>query len=118
MTYFTARSNFVPYAFVWEEDKTLNFSETFLVHDIKVGRCSQLNEDMKLYEYQRSRSFTDLGPNLSDSIFLNFFSSITTKSIEAKFHMEPPWNGGTKAYSNDLGHITKMAAMPIYSKDL
>ena len=32
---------------------------------------------MKLYEYQRSRSFIDLGPNHSDSIFLNFFSSIT-----------------------------------------
>ena len=46
---------------------------------------------MKLYEYQRSRSFIDLGPNLSDSIFLNFFSSITTGPIEAKFHVEPLW---------------------------
>ena len=33
--------------------------------------------DMKLYEFQRSRSFIDLGPNHSDSIFLNFFSFIT-----------------------------------------
>ena len=41
---------------------------------------------MHLYEYQRSMSFIDLGPNLSDSIFLNFFSSITTGMIEAKFH--------------------------------
>ena len=32
---------------------------------------------MKLYWYQRSRSFIDLGPNHSDSIFLNLFSSIT-----------------------------------------
>ena len=40
-----------------------------VVYDIKVGRCSQLNAYMKLYEYQRSRSFSDLGPNLSDSIF-------------------------------------------------
>ena len=32
---------------------------------------------MKLYEYQRSRSFIDFDPNHSDSIFLNFFSSIT-----------------------------------------
>ena len=30
-----------------------------VVCDIKVGRCSQLNEFMNLYEYQRSRSFTD-----------------------------------------------------------
>ena len=53
------------------------FPETIVVYDIKVGGCNQLNEYMKLYEYQRSRSFTDLGPIQSDSIFLNFFSSIT-----------------------------------------
>ena len=47
----------------------LRFSETIVVYDIKVGRCSQLNEYMKLYAYQRSRSFIDLGPNHSDSIF-------------------------------------------------
>ena len=57
--------------------KTMDFSETVVVYDIKVGRCSQLNVYMKLYEYQRSRSFIDLGPNHSDSIFLNLFSSIT-----------------------------------------
>ena len=33
--------------------------------------------------------------------------------IEAKFHAEPLWARGTKAYSNGLGHMTKMAAMPI-----
>ena len=73
---------------------------------------------MKLYEYQRSRSFIDLCPNLSGSIFLNFFSSITTRAIEAKFHVEPSWDGGMKAYSNGPGHMTKMAAMPIYDKNL
>ena len=73
---------------------------------------------MKLYEYQRSRSFIDLGPNISDSIFLNFFSSVTTRPFEVKLHMEPPWDGGTKVYSNGAGHMTKMAAMPIYGKNL
>ena len=76
----------------------MDFSAPTVVYDIKVGRCSQLNEYMKLYEYQNSRSFIDLGPDLSDTIFLNFFSSITTRLIEAKFHMEPPWDGGMKAY--------------------
>ena len=75
LTYFTARSILVPYVLVWEKVKTMDFSETIVVYDIKVGRC------MKLYEYQRSRSLIDLGPNLSDSIFLNFFSSITTRPI-------------------------------------
>ena len=68
------------------------FSETFVVWDINVGRCSQLNEYMKLHEYQRSRSFIDLGPSHSDSVFLNFFSSITTWPIEAKFYVESPWD--------------------------
>ena len=54
LTYFTARSNLVSYAFVWEKVKTMDFSEVIVVY-VKVGRCSQLNEYMKLYEYQRSR---------------------------------------------------------------
>ena len=39
MTYFTARSNLVRYAFVWEKGKRIDFSETVVVFDIKVGRC-------------------------------------------------------------------------------
>ena len=57
------------------------------------------------------------GPSHSDSIFSNFFSSITTKSIAAKFHVEPSWHGGTKICSNGPGHMTKMAAMPIYGQN-
>ena len=69
LTYFTTRTNLVPYAFVWGKSKLWIFSETIVVQDIKVGRCSQLNEYMKLYEYQSSRSFTDLGPTHLDTIF-------------------------------------------------
>ena len=43
LTYFMTGLNFVPYAFVWEEGKMMDFSETIVVDDIKVGRCSQLN---------------------------------------------------------------------------
>ena len=39
LTYFIARSNLVPYAFVWEKGDTMDFSETVVVCDIKVGRC-------------------------------------------------------------------------------
>ena len=77
LIYYTARSNLVPYAFVWKKVKTMDFSETIVVFAIEVGRCSQLNEYMKLYEYQRSRSFIELRLNHSDSILLNFLSSIT-----------------------------------------
>ena len=38
---FTARSNLVPNAFVWEKGKTMDFSETIVVYDVKVGICSK-----------------------------------------------------------------------------
>ena len=37
LTYFTARSNLVPYAFVWEKGKTMDFSETIIVYDLKLA---------------------------------------------------------------------------------
>ena len=52
------------------------------------------------------------------STFSNIFSSETTGPIEAKFHVEPPWDGGTKVCSNSPVHKTKMADMPIYDKKL
>ena len=120
LAYFMARSDLGPYAFVWVKVETMDFSETIVVYDIKVGRCSQLNPNMKLYEYQRSRSFIDLGPSHSDSIFSNFFISINAKMIKAKFHMESPLDGGTKVCSkfNSLSHMTKISTMPIYGKNL
>ena len=42
-------------------------------YDIKVGRCSQLHEYMKLYEYQRSRSFIDLSKSLRFKMFKLLF---------------------------------------------
>ena len=37
LTYFTARSNLVPFAFVREKGKTIDFSETILVYDLKLA---------------------------------------------------------------------------------
>ena len=54
----------------------------------------------------------------SDSTFSNFFSWETTMPIEAKFHVEPQWDSGMKVYSNGPGHMTKMAVMPIYCKNM
>ena len=48
----------------------------------------------------------------------NVFSSEIAWPIRAKFYLEPPWEGGTKVYINGPGHMTKMAAMPIYGKKL
>ena len=54
----------------------------------------------------------------SDSRFSNFFSLETAGTIEAKFHVESPWDEGTKNSSNGPGHMTQMATMPIYGKNL
>ena len=37
LTYFTARSNLVPYAFEWEKGKTMDFSETIVIYDLKLA---------------------------------------------------------------------------------
>ena len=50
LTYFTARSNLVTLAFQWEKVKTMDFSETIAASDLKVGRCRQLIEFMKVCE--------------------------------------------------------------------
>ena len=38
--------------------------------------------------------------------------------IVAKFHVEPPWDGGTKVESNGPGHMTNIAVKSIDGKNL
>ena len=52
------------------------------------------------------------------STISNVFSSKTAWPIKAKFYVEPRWEGGMKVYINGPGHMTKMATMPIYDKNL
>ena len=75
-----------PWLFYWsltllygkKVKKKMDFSETIVVYDVKVGRGSLLNDYMNLYEYQRSRSFIDLDPrslrfNIFKFLFLFLF---------------------------------------------
>ena len=41
LTYFMARSNLVPNAFVWEKDKTMDFSEAIVIYDLKLATDDQ-----------------------------------------------------------------------------
>ena len=50
-------------------------------------------------------------------ITMIFFTE-TNWPINAKFHVNPPREVGKKVYINGTGHMTKMAAMPIYGKNL
>ena len=52
----------------------------------------------------------------SDSTFANFFSLEMAEPIEARFHVKPPWDWRTKFCSYGPGHMTSMAAMPIYGE--
>ena len=49
--------------------------------------------------------------------FSKIFFSETTWPIKAKFYMKHLWEGGTNVFINNPGHMTKMAAMPIYGKN-
>ena len=52
------------------------------------------------------------------STISNVFCSETAWPIKAILYVEPPWAGGTKVHRNGPGHMTKIAAMPIYGKNL
>ena len=52
------------------------------------------------------------------STISNDFSSKTTRPIASKFHIQPSGPLEKKSYSNGLGHMTNMAAMPIYGKNI
>ena len=51
---------------------------------------------------------------------MKLFFSETVRSFETKMQMKAYGRKGMKIYTciNELGHMTKMAAMPIYDKNL
>ena len=91
-----------PYAFVWEKVETTNFSETIIEFVIKFASVG--NNDPPWVAVHLST-------------FSNILFSEATRLIEAKLHMEPPWVRGMKACSRGHGHMTLMAARPIYGKN-
>ena len=82
--------------------KRSNFKETIFSSPEPLG---------SLVSLQYSHGPSSVGPPFS-KIF-----SKTAGPIEAKFHMEPQWDGGTKVCSQGLGHMTKVAATHIYGKN-
>ena len=72
---------------------------------------------MKLSECQRSRPFFDLGQRLL-RFQINLFLAETVGRFGTKAHMKAYGRMGLKIYTNELGHMTNMATMPIYGKNL
>ena len=50
--------------------------------------------------------------------FSKIFFSKTDWPIKAKFHVEPSWEGGKTLYINGPGHMSEIATIPIYGKNL
>ena len=70
------------------------------------------------YPWSGVRRRPSSSSSIRPSTISNVFSSETAWPIKAKFYVEPQWEGGMKVYINGPGHMTKMAAMPIYGKNL
>ena len=51
------------------------------------------------------------------SVRSHFQTSSPLKPLGQSFYVEPHWEGGTKVYINGPGHMTKMAATPVYGKN-
>ena len=51
----------------------------------------------------QAHSFT-LVQGHSDSTFSNFFFLEIARPFEAKFHVDPPWDGGKNVCSSGPGH--------------
>ena len=98
--------------------KIIYFLETIAALGLKVAWSIQLNELMKLSEYQRSRSFFDLDQRSLRFQSKNLFFSKTVGLFGTKVHMKAWGRIGMKICTNELGHMTNMATMPIYGKNL
>ena len=71
---------------------------------------------MAINKYQRSRLTFDLAHIGVPSIYYNIVFSQTIDLIELKFHVKTPYDKLAKIYLKYFGHMTKMAATPIYGK--
>ena len=91
--------------------KKVDYSETIADCDLK------LIDLMKICEYLRSRSFIDLGPRSFTFENSNLLFSETTRPFLTKFCMSAIRYMKMKTYKHDAGHMTKMAAMPIFGKN-
>ena len=77
---------------------------------------------MAINKFQRSRLTFALSAKVAHivfpSIYLNIVFSQTIDPIELKFHVKTPYDKLAKIYTKYFGHMKKMAATPIYGKNL
>ena len=75
---------------------------------------------MTINKFQRSRLTFDLSAKVAHIgvplTYSNIVFSETTLPIELKFDVKTPYDKLAKIYTKYFGHMTKMAATPIYGK--
>ena len=71
------------------------------------------NETMAINKFKRSRLTFQLR---SLTIYFSIVFSQTIGPIELKFHVKTPYDKLAKIYAKYFGHMTKVAATPIYGK--
>ena len=80
----------------------------------------ETHETMAINKFQRSRLTFALSAKVAHivvpSIYQNIVFSQTIGPIELKFHVKTPYDKSVKIYTKYFGHMTKMAATPIYGK--
>ena len=77
---------------------------------------------MAINKFQRSRLTFALSAKVTyivvPSIYQNIVFSQTICPIELKFHVKTPYDKLAKIHAKYFGHMTKMAATPIFGKNL
>ena len=77
---------------------------------------------MAIDKFQRSRLTFALSAKVAHIVVLSIYQNIvfsqTIGPIELKFHVKTPYDKSAKIYTKYFGHMTKMAATPIYGKNL
>ena len=57
---FCVKVKFGPVGICMKKMEIINFLKTIAAYHLKVGKCIELNDLMKLREYHKSRSLSDL----------------------------------------------------------
>ena len=76
---------------------------------------------MAINKFQRSRLTFSLSAKVSHIVVLSIYENLVFSQIigpiELKFHVKTPYDKIAKIYLKHFGHMTKMAATPIYGKN-
>ena len=86
-------------------------------HELRKATFLRDGAHMKICEYWRSRLFLDLGLRLCTYKNSNLIFSETTVPNWTKLCMKPFRYKEMKIWWHDAGHMTEMAATPLYGKN-